>query len=329
MNVPDHIRGSIAPTFTAFNEDGSLDDPGQRNFLDFLEGQGGINAYFIRAGMGQMYAFNVDDVKQLAANVCGHLAGRKPVLVGCNGHWNRDYTKRPDEALFIRQGIELGKYVQDLGASGVVHTIPEALDFNGRSKEELFLHYFGAIAEAVDLPVYIYQPPASNSAYHLDGPLLAKLAEIDNVCGAKVSSPDGELIFNLTYATRDHDFSYIVGCETAFYAGLYAGAAAAIGQGTILNPHILNAVQERFDAGDRAGALEAQASVNALCQGCGNPVDFLKRYSTEKGYPIKPCFRTMNPNPYGTDPQPLSDEAYLRFKALYEAELEKYAPTTV
>jgi 4-hydroxy-tetrahydrodipicolinate synthase len=324
MSVPKHIRGSIAPTFTAFNEDGTLDDQGQRNFLDFLETQGGISCYFIRAGMGQMYAFNVDDVKQLATNVCGHLNGRKPVLVGCNGHWNRDYTKRPDEALFIEQGIELGKFARDLGAAGVVHTVPEALEFNGRSREELFLHYFGTLCEAVDLPLYIYQPPGSKPEYHLTAEILAKLADIKNVCGAKVSSPDGEIIFNLTYATRDKAFEYIVGCETAFYAGLYAGSRAVIGQGSILNPRVLNAMVDCFDRGDHAGVLAAQQVVNALCYGCGNPVDFLKRYSTEKGFPIKPCFRTMIPNPYGTDPQPLSDEAYNRFKAQYEAALEQY-----
>lgn len=324
MKVPDHIRGSISPTFTAFNEDGTLDDQGQRNFLDFLERQGGINAYFIRAGMGQMYSFSVDDVKQLTTNVCSHLKGKKPVLVGCNGAWNRDYTKRPDPDVFIKQGIELGRFAEDAGAAGVVHTIPEAFSLEGTSREALFLHYFGTLAEAVDLPLYIYQPPGSKAEYHLTGPLLAKLAEIDNVCGAKVSSPDAELIFNLTYTTRAQEFSYIVGCETAFYAGLYAGARAAIGQGTILNPHILNAVQDRYDKGDREGALAAQESVNALCYGCGNPVDFLKRYSTEQGFPIKGCFRSMNPNPYGTDPVPLSDEAYSRFKAQYEAEIGKY-----
>ena len=324
MKVPDHIRGSIAPTFTAFNEDGTLDDAGQRNFLDFLERQGGISCYFIRAGMGQMYAFSVDDVKQLTANVCTHLGGKKPVLVGCNGHWNRDYTKRPDEATFIAQGVELCKFAQDAGAAGVVHTVPEALEFNGRSKEELFLHYFGAMCEAIDIPVYIYQPPGSQPAYHLTGDLLAKLADIDNLCGAKVSSPDAELIFNLTYATRDKEFTYIVGCETAFYAGLYVGAGAVIGQGSILNPKVVNAVQNRYEKGDRAGALAAQASTNTLCYGCGNPVDFLKRYSTEQGFPIKPCFRSMVPNPYGTDPTPLSDEGYTRFKAQYEAELAMY-----
>jgi dihydrodipicolinate synthase/N-acetylneuraminate lyase len=324
MNVPEHIRGSISPTFTAFNEDGTLDDQGQRNFLDFLERQGGISAYFIRAGMGQMYAFSVDDVKQLTTNVCKHLAGKKPVLVGCNGAWNRDYTKRPDPDVFIKQGIELGKFAKDAGAAGVVHTIPEAISLEGTTREDVFMRYFGTLAEAVDLPLYIYQPPGSKTEYHLTGPLLAKLAAIDNVCGAKVSSPDAELIFNLTHSTRNEEFSYIVGCETAFYAGLYAGAKAAIGQGTILNPHILNAVQKRYDAGDRDGALAAQESVNALCYGCSNPVDFLKRYATEQGFPIKPCFRSMNPNPYGTDPVPLSDEAYNRFKAQYEAEIAKY-----
>ena len=324
MNVPDHIRGSIAPTFTAFNEDGSLDDAGQRNLIDFMEQQGGVSAYFIRAGMGQMYAFSVDDVKQLATNVCGHLNGKTPVLLGCNGEWNRDYTKLPNPDEFIKQGVELCKFAQDAGAAGVVHTVPEALDFNGASKEELFLDYFGTMCEAIDIPLYIYQPPGSKAEYHLTGDLLAKLADIDNLCGAKVSTPDAEIIFNLTHATRDKEFSYIVGCETAFYAGLYAGAAAVIGQGSSVNPKVINAIQTAYDKGDRAAALEAQEDTNALVYGCGNPVDFYKRYATEKGFAVKPHFRSMNPNPYGQDPTPLTDEAYARYKVQLESILAKY-----
>lgn len=324
MKVPEHIRGSIAPTFTAFNEDGSLDDAGQRNLLDFMEEQGGVSAYFIRAGMGQMYAFSPDDVKQLVTNVCNHFGGKRPVLVGCNGEWNRDYSKRPDPDTFIKQGVELGKFAQDAGAAGVVHTVPEALEFNGDSKQALFLRYFGAVCEAIDIPVYIYQPPGSKPEYHLTGDLLARLADIDNLCGAKVSSPDAEIIFNLTYATRDKDFNYIVGCETAFYAGLYAGATAVIGQGSSVNPRVINAVQTAYDKGDRDAALAAQEDTNALVYGCGNPVDFFKRYATEKGYPVQPHFRAMNPNPYGQDPSPLTDDAYTTYKRQLEDTLAKY-----
>ena len=79
---------------------------GQRNFLQFLTRTGAISCYFVRSGMGQMYAFNVDDVKQLTTNVCGHLNGKTPVLVGCNGEWNRDYSKRPDPERFIQQGVD-------------------------------------------------------------------------------------------------------------------------------------------------------------------------------------------------------------------------------
>jgi 4-hydroxy-tetrahydrodipicolinate synthase len=324
MKVPDHIRGSIAPTFTAFNEDGTLDDQGQRNLMDFMEEQGGVNAYFIRAGMGQMYAFNVDDVKQLTTNVCSHVKEDTAILVGCNGEWNRDYTKRPDPEKFIQQGVELSKFAEGAGAAGVVHTVPEALEFNGDSKEDLFLRYFGAVCEAISIPVYIYQPPGSQEAYHLNGPLLAKLADIDNLCGAKVSTPDAEIIFNLTHATRDKEFNYIVGCETAFYAGIYVGATAVIGQGSSVNPKVINAVQDAYDKGDRAAALAAQEDTNALVYGCGNPVDFFKRYATDKGFAVKPHFRSMNPNPYGQDPTPLTDEAYKTYKDILESVLAKY-----
>ncbi|MBI2425317.1 MAG: dihydrodipicolinate synthase family protein [Candidatus Hydrogenedentes bacterium] len=325
MKVPAFVRGSIAPTFTAFKEDRTLDDRGQRNLLDFMCAQGGVNAFFIRSGMGQMYTFDMDDVKQLTKNCCDHLGGRVPVIVGCNGVWNRDYGKLPEAAEFIAQGVELSKFSEDAGASGVVHTVPDAIAFNGAAeKEALFLRYYSTVCAATKLPVFIYQPPTVAQAYHLTPGLLAQLADIGNLCGVKVSSPNGETIFDLCWATREKDFAYIVGCETAFYAGLLAGAPAAIGQGTTINPKIINAVQNRFEAGDLAGALAAQASVNRLCQVANNPVDFFKAYATEKGYPVGRTIRSISPNPYGHDAKPLSDAEYNAFKVILEEELAQY-----
>ena len=43
MQVPDFVSGAIAPVFTAFNEDGTLDDAGQRNLMDYMVQAGGVS----------------------------------------------------------------------------------------------------------------------------------------------------------------------------------------------------------------------------------------------------------------------------------------------
>ncbi|MBN2307673.1 MAG: dihydrodipicolinate synthase family protein, partial [Candidatus Hydrogenedentes bacterium] len=107
--IPEFVRGAIAPVFTAFNEDGTFDEAGQRNLLDFLLERGGISAFFLRSGMGQMYTFSYEDTEAIARTACSHLAGTAPALVGTTGIWDRDRTRRPNPAVFTQQAIELSR----------------------------------------------------------------------------------------------------------------------------------------------------------------------------------------------------------------------------
>jgi 4-hydroxy-tetrahydrodipicolinate synthase len=317
--VPSYVHGSIAPTFTAFHDDGSFDPDGQRNLLDFMAQRGGVSAYFVRSGMGQMYTFGMDDARELVAVSCAHMAGRGPVLAGCSGVWDRNYDRRPAPKTYTEQGIALGNFAIDQGAAGVVYTIPEALIPEGPETEaELTQRYFETIAAAVNAPIFIYQPPGTDPKYHMTEQSIARLAEIPNVVGAKASYGDGYYVYRLIRATSSKAFAYIVGFEMIFAMGLYAGARACIGQGTTLNPRVMNAVQARFEAGDREGCLAAQDAVNLLVEGGNNPQDFYKRYATENGFPVGRHHRVMLNSPYAISPKLLSDAEYQSFKRLLE-----------
>jgi 4-hydroxy-tetrahydrodipicolinate synthase len=326
MQVPKFVYGSIAPTFTAFNQDGSLDDAGQRNLVDFMLEFKAIDAFFIRSGMGQMYTFEVDDVKQLAKNLCAHMAGKAPVLVGCSGVWDRNYERRPDPAVYVQQAIELGKFAEGAGADGVVYTIPEGLvPAEGEPMDDFLVKYFTTVCGAVSCPVFFYQPPGTRQEYCVTPETLARLADIDNLVGGKVSTNDGYYLFRLIRAVRDKEFGFICGAETAFYAGLMAGARACIGQGTTVNPQVIRAVVDRFVAGDFDGAVQAQEDTNLLVEKCPNAVDFFKRYATEKGFPVGPYARSLASNPYVQNRSVLADEDYQAYKKIYEGIVARYA----
>lgn len=325
MQVPDYVHGCIAPTFTAFHEDGRLDDTGQRNLLDFMQRSEAISAYFIRSGMGQMYAFQTEDVKQLTKTVCDHLAGMAPVIVGCNGAWERDYDNRPDPQAFLNECIALARFAQDAGAAGVVYTVPEAwVPRAGETKDDMFLRFFTAVCAGTELPVFIYQPPNTHPDYLLTPALLGRLAAIDGLVGVKASYSDAYYVYNLIAATRNEQFNFICGHEGIYFAALYAGATACIGQGTTLTPQIIKSLQESFEADDHAAVIAAQDSVNLLVEACGNPVDFYKAWATEKGFPVSRAFRTYKTNPYGKNPTPLTDAEYQAAKQVIESELEKF-----
>lgn len=327
MPVPGFVQGSIAPVFTAFDDDGTFNPDGQRHLLDFMLERGGISAYFVRSGMGQMYAFlSSAEVRALAMTACKHLAGRAPVLVGASGIWDRNYDRRPPRGQYMDESAELGKIAADLGAAGVVYTIPEAIaPVHDETHAEVTLRYFEFLSGKVSLPIFIYQPPRTRPEYMLSPVLLHQLAQMDRICGVKVSYSDGDYLYSLVRATAGTHCAYIVGAETVFLFGLLIGARAVIGQGCVLNPQILNAVQQRLEAGDRVGAIRAQDAVNRLVHSGRNIQDFFKRYATEHGHPVPRHWRVLQSNPYGEpDPAPLSPQEYEAYKQRLEAELASF-----
>ncbi len=327
MATPSFLYGSIAPTFTVFRENGELDLDGQSKLLDYMLEKGGVSAFFVRSGMGQMYTFSYDEVKKIAELACKKVkaSSSSAVLIGCSGIWDRNFDKKPPRERYIRESIELGKYAEEVGADGVVLTIPEAIDpKNGESTADVILKYFERVCQELNLPVIFYQTPITTKEYCLTPEIIKQLAKIDNLIGGKVSTSDGGYLFDLAYAVKSKDFSLIVGNETVFYAGILIGCRACIGQGASLNPKIINSVVDRFLTGDMEGALSAQNDVNILVRECKNAVEFFKRYITEKGYPVSIYPRRTENNPYIDQKMSLSEDEYLRFKKLYESILEKY-----
>lgn len=323
--IPAYVKGPIAPTFTAFAQDGRFDENGQRQFLDFLELIGGISAYFVRSGMGQMFAFDYDDVKAIARVVCGHLNGRAPVLVGTSGIWDRNRERLPDPAVYTQQAIELSQYAEAQGADGVVLTIPEGIrPVGSETPADVTQRYIETVAAAVSIPVFIYQSPGTDETYHVTPESLVRLAEIPNVYGIKASTDQAGYILNLCRALQGLDFMFITGNETGYYAGLLAGSRATIGQGCTVNPQLIQLVQDRFEAGDYDGMMEAQYAVNRLVRHAVNPVEFMKRYAVEHGFDVPLYARTTENNPYLKSQAGLTQAQYDTFKAFLEGELGRF-----
>ena len=160
------IRGSIPAIVTPMGEDGSLDLPRFRSLLDWhiREGSDGI---VVVGTTGESPTVDVEEHHLLISTAVEHVAGRIPVIAGTGAN-------------STAEAIELAGYSKKAGADVHLSVVPY---YNKPTQEGLYRH-FKAIAEAVDLPMILYNVPGRTVA-DLANDTALRLAEVPGVVGIK------------------------------------------------------------------------------------------------------------------------------------------------
>lgn len=160
------ITGSIVAIVTPMHEDGSLDFPRLRSLIDWhvAEGTDGI---VIVGTTGESPTVNVDEHCELIRVSVEHAAGRIPVVAGTGAN-------------STAEAVELARFAQEAGAVAHLSVVPY---YNRPTQEGLYRH-FSTIAEAVGLPLILYNVPGRTVA-DLSNDTALRLAEIPNIVGLK------------------------------------------------------------------------------------------------------------------------------------------------
>lgn len=202
------IQGSIVAIVTPMHEDGSLDYPRLRSLIDFhvREGTDGI---VIVGTTGESPTVDVDEHCELIRAAVEHSAGRIPVIAGTGAN-------------STSESIELTAYARKVGASASLSVVPY---YNKPTQEGLYRH-FRAIAEAVDIPLVLYNVPGRTVA-DLHNDTVLRLAQVPGIVGIKEATGSME---------RCADLVMRAPAGFALYSGDDASALAFIllgGHGTI------------------------------------------------------------------------------------------------
>ena len=160
------IKGSIVAIVTPMHEDGSLDLPALKALLDWhiAEGTDGI---VIVGTTGESPTVSVDEHCALIKLAVDHVAGRIPVIAGTGGN-------------STTEAIELTAYAKKVGADASLQVVPY---YNRPTQEGMYQH-FKRIAEAVDLPVILYNVPGRTVA-DMANDTIVRLASVPGVVGVK------------------------------------------------------------------------------------------------------------------------------------------------
>ena len=271
------IKGIIAAMVTSMNEDESLNEAEIRHQVN-RQIAAGVDAVFCLGTNGEFYIQSEEEKLQVMRIVVDEVKGRVPVYAGtgCPG---------------TKATIALSLKAKELGVDVLSIISPY---FAAISQKEIYEHY-KAIAEAVDLPIVMYNMPA-RTGNNIDPATAAELAKIPNIAGIKDSSGNWDNLKGYIDATRGMDFSVLSGNDSLILPALKEGGVGGITAVANIYPETMVAIYRRFLAGDMAGAEEAQNSIAPIraCFKFGNPNTVTKKATNLTGNPVGPCCAPFN-----------------------------------
>jgi 4-hydroxy-tetrahydrodipicolinate synthase len=167
------IVGSIVALVTPMQDDGSVDYAALRKLIDWHIAEG-TDCICVVGTTGESPTVNIDEHCEIIRVAVQHAAGRVPIMAGAGGN-------------ATAEAIELSRFASRVGADCTLQVVPY---YNRPSQEGIYRH-FRAIAEAVDLPVVLYNVPGRTVA-DMQHDTVLKLAQIDNIVGIKEATGDIE-----------------------------------------------------------------------------------------------------------------------------------------
>jgi len=142
----NRIAGSIVALVTPMFEDGRIDYDGLRSLIDWHIAEG-TDVIGVVGTTGESPTVSMDENREIIRAAVKHAAGRVPIMAGTGAN-------------STAEAIELSRYAKEVGADCTLSVVPY---YNKPSQEGIYRH-FKAIAEAVDIPMMLYNVPGRTVA---------------------------------------------------------------------------------------------------------------------------------------------------------------------
>jgi 4-hydroxy-tetrahydrodipicolinate synthase len=166
-----NLHGCGTALVTPFKADGQLDEPALTKLVDFQINEG-IDFLVPCGTTGESATMTMAEHLRVVEIVVQQAKGRVPVIAGAGGN-NTAHV------------IEMAKRIESLGVDGLLSVTPY---YNKPTQAGLLAHY-RALAEAVKLPMIVYNVPGRTSTNLLPDTVV-KLCAIDNIIGIKEACGD-------------------------------------------------------------------------------------------------------------------------------------------
>jgi len=230
------ITGSIVAIVTPMREDGSLDFPRFRNLIDYHIAEG-TQAIVVAGTTGESPTVDVEEHCELIRVAVEHAAGRIPIIAGTGAN-------------STAEAIELARYAEKAGASSHLSVVPY---YNKPGQEGLYRH-FRAIAEAVELPLILYNVPGRTVA-DLANDTALRLAQLPNIVGIKDATSNIDRGCDLIDRAPE-GFALYTGDDMVAAPFMLLGGHGVISVTANVAPRAMQEMSSAALAGDAVGARE-------------------------------------------------------------------------
>lgn len=232
------FKGSLVALITPMRQDGTMDEKAYEKFIDWQigEGTGGV----VPMGTtGESPTLTHAEHKRAVDIAVGVAKGRVPVIAGSGSN-------------STAEAMDLTRHAKEAGADAALIVTPY---YNKPTQEGLYLH-FKAIADAVDLPIIIYNIP-SRSVIDMNVDTMARLARHPNIVGVK----DATANLARPLATRRAcgvSFCQLSGEDHTAVAFLAAGGDGCISVTANIAPRLCSVMHAAWQNGRAQEAIRLQ-----------------------------------------------------------------------
>lgn len=227
-------RGSLVPLVTPFR-DGAVDYDAYATLIEW-QIRSGSHGVVVCGTTGEPASLTAEEREQLIHVAVQAVAGRVPVVAGTG-------SANAAEALRLTRAAERA------GASAALIVVP----YYTRPSQEGLYTFFRDIAEAVHLPIILYNIPG-RSAANLDVPTAVRLAsDVPSIIGVKEANKDFDHITRLFHACGSRLAIYS-GVEAFCFPMLALGGAGHISATGNVMPAAVAELYDLCQAGDWASA---------------------------------------------------------------------------
>jgi 4-hydroxy-tetrahydrodipicolinate synthase len=232
------ITGSLVAIVTPMREDGSLDLDAYRRLIEWHIAEG-TSAIVAVGTTGESATVDPAEHVELIRVAVEAARGRVKVIAGAGAN-------------STSEAIELTTHAKRVGADGSLQVVPY---YNRPTQEGMYRH-FRAVAEAVDLPLILYNVP-SRTVADLSVETALRLAQVPRIVGIKDASGDLSRVVEMR-RRGPGSFSQYSGNDDSALAFMLLG-----GQGVIsVSANVAPRAMSQMCAAALAGELAQARAIN-------------------------------------------------------------------